>query len=88
MYQGFSKFNGSVKENVGVGDIQRSSSQPAIENAINLAGADVLVAGLPNGLRTKLDTSGFDSTAYPLFSGSSKTARHFHGLSGGEVGFH
>jgi hypothetical protein len=63
-------------------------SHAAIDKAINLAGAEAIVGSLPNGLKTKLDTSGFGSTTFPPFSnntGSSKTSRVHHGLSGGEV---
>lgn len=88
VFQGFSKFNSTVKENVGIGYVQKMGSDAAIDKAINLAGADTIVGSLPNGLRTKLDTSGFGSTTLPPFSnnsGSSKTTRIHHGLSGGEV---
>jgi len=85
VFQGFSKFNSTVKENIGVGYVQKMGSHAAIYKAINLAGAETIVSSLPNGLRTKLDTSG--STVFPPFSnnaGSSKTSRIHHGLSGGE----
>jgi ABC-type glutathione transport system ATPase component len=88
VFQGFSKFNSTVKENIGVGDVQKMRSNAAIGKAINLAGAETIVDSLPHGLRTKLDTSGFGSTALPPFcnnTGSSKTSRIHHGLSGGEV---
>jgi hypothetical protein len=88
VFQSFSKFNSTVKENIGVGDVQKMRSHAAIDKAINLAGAETIVDSLPNGLRTKLDTSGFGSTVLPPFSnntGSSKTSRIHHGLSGGEV---
>lgn len=88
VFQGFSKFNSTVKENVGIGYVQNMASGAAIDKAISLAGADTIVESLPNGLRTKLDTSGFGLTTLPPFSddtGSSKTTRIHHGLSGGEV---
>lgn len=88
VFQGFSKFNSTVKENIGVGYVQKMGSHAAIDKAINLAGAGHIVESLPHGLKTKLDTSGFGSSAFPPFSnntGSSKTSRSHHGLSGGEV---
>lgn len=88
VFQGFSKFNSTVKENIGVGYVQKMGSRAAIDKAVNLAGAETIIGSLPNGLRTKLDTSGFSSTTFPPFSnntGSLKTSRVHHGLSGGEV---
>lgn len=87
VFQGFSKFNSTVKENVGIGYVQKMESYAAIDKAISLAGAETIVESLPNGLRTKLDTSGFGSTLPPFSNnmGSSKTSRIHHGLSGGEV---
>jgi len=59
-------------------------SDAAIGKAINLAGAETIVDSLLM-VRTKLDTSGFDST--PLlhfqYTGSSKTS--LYTTSGGEV---
>jgi ABC-type multidrug transport system fused ATPase/permease subunit len=88
VFQGFSKFNSTVKENIGVGYVQEMGSRAAIDKAIHLAGAEAIVGSLPNGLKTKLDSSGFGSTNFPPFSsntGSSRTPRNHHGLSGGEV---
>lgn len=77
-----------MKENIGVGYVQKMSSHAAIEKAISLAGAETIVDSLPGGLRTKLDASGFGAMSFPPFSsntGSSKSSRVHHGLSGGEV---
>jgi ABC-type oligopeptide transport system ATPase subunit len=86
--QSFSKYSTTVKENVGIGFVKNLGSPKVIEKAVRLAGANSIVDSLPSGLRTKLDTSGFDSTAYPPFPDASKNqvrAHMHHGLSGGEV---
>ncbi|KII95926.1 hypothetical protein PLICRDRAFT_34876 [Plicaturopsis crispa FD-325 SS-3] len=86
VFQGFSKFNCTVKENVGIGYIPNLDSRYAVETAIQLGGATALVDSLPKGLRTKLDVTGFDSAAYLSYPGDSgsETYSHTHGLSGGE----
>ncbi|KAH7931357.1 P-loop containing nucleoside triphosphate hydrolase protein [Leucogyrophana mollusca] len=87
VFQGFSKFNSTVRENVGLGFVQKLGSQTAIEHAMHLGGADTFVHSLPNGLKTKLDISGFDSMPYPSVSGATAhgpSSRIHHGLSGGE----
>jgi len=78
VFQGFSKFDSTVQENVGVGYIDQVKSSVAIQNAIQLAGAKPIIDSLPHGLRTKLDTAGFDSP-FP----DTPSYIH-HGLSGGE----
>ncbi|KAJ7283483.1 P-loop containing nucleoside triphosphate hydrolase protein [Mycena rebaudengoi] len=80
VFQGFSKFNTTVRENVGLGRVEKLRSQASIERAIHLAEADNVVSSLPHGLRTILETPGFESMSY---SGSNSSSRH-HGLSGGE----
>jgi ABC-type multidrug transport system fused ATPase/permease subunit len=87
VFQDFSKLNSSVRENVGVGYVQKLQSHAAVSRAIHLGGADTFVDTLPNGLRTKLDSSGFDAMppAYPGTPGCGFSARQHHGLSGGEV---
>ncbi|PFH52604.1 hypothetical protein AMATHDRAFT_74081 [Amanita thiersii Skay4041] len=81
VFQGFSKFNSTVQKNVGLGNIENLGNRPAIEQAVQLAEADALIASLPKGLQTKLQTPGFESISYP---GSNFTTPHLHGLSGGE----
>lgn len=83
VFQGFSKFNSSVKENVGLGHVEQMRQRSAIEKAIHLAEADAIVASLPNGIRTILETPGFESVSYPGMSNPSSSPHH--GLSGGEV---
>lgn len=72
---------------MGVGYVQKLQSQAAVSRAIHLGGADTFVDTLPNGLRTKLDSSGFDAVApaYPGTPGCGMSSRQHHGLSGGEV---
>ncbi|KAH7916818.1 P-loop containing nucleoside triphosphate hydrolase protein [Hygrophoropsis aurantiaca] len=87
VFQGFSKFNSTVRENIGLGFVQKLGSQAAIEHAMRLGGADAFVHALPNGLKTKLDISGFDAMPYPSVSGPTAhgfSSRLHHGLSGGE----
>jgi ABC-type multidrug transport system fused ATPase/permease subunit len=83
VFQGFSKFSTTVKENVGLGNVEKISYKPAIENAIHLAEADTIVESLPNGLKTMLETPGFESFSYAGSSMPELSQRH--GLSGGEV---
>ncbi|KAH8106134.1 P-loop containing nucleoside triphosphate hydrolase protein [Cristinia sonorae] len=96
VFQGFSKFNASVKENIGVGYVPDIGHHAAIERAADLAGAAGIVCSLPKGLKTTLD-SGFDpttATAAPGATGPINTGSHDgcggyhprtrHGLSGGE----
>lgn len=84
VFQGFSKFNSTVKENVGVGYAAKMESRAAIDNAIDLAGATPIVESLPKGLKTKLDSTGFGS-GLPPFNAAGNTKTEHHGLSGGEV---
>lgn len=82
VFQGFSKFNSSVKENVGLGNADKMGYRPAIDAAVHLAEASNLVASLPDGLKTQLESPGFESISYPGYiCGHAQR----HGLSGGEV---
>lgn len=80
VFQNFSKFNFSAKKNVGLGNVDKLESCHAIEKAIHLAEANAIIDSLPHGLRTILDTPGFESVSYP---GMPNSSRHY-GLSGGE----
>ncbi|KAG2013349.1 ATP-binding cassette transporter [Coprinopsis cinerea AmutBmut pab1-1] len=87
VFQGFSKFNSTVKENVGLGNVDKLRYKPAIEAAIHLAEADTLVESLPNGLKTLLEAPGFESVSYPGAPGygfGDMMGPQRHGLSGGE----
>jgi ABC-type multidrug transport system fused ATPase/permease subunit len=86
VFQGFSKFSSTVKENVGLGNVEKIGYRPAIETAIHLAEADTLVESLPNGITTMLETPGFEAVSYPGMEGFDSYTRR-HGLSGGEVPF-
>ncbi|KIK08482.1 hypothetical protein K443DRAFT_672501 [Laccaria amethystina LaAM-08-1] len=81
VFQGFSKFNSSVKENVGLGNVDKMGYRPAINAAVHLAEADNLMASLPDGLKTQLESPGFESISYPGYA-CGHVQRH--GLSGGE----
>ncbi|KAF8974685.1 P-loop containing nucleoside triphosphate hydrolase protein [Flammula alnicola] len=83
VFQGFSKFSTTVKENVGLGNVEKIGYRPAIETAIHLAEADTLVESLPNGLKTMLETPGFESFSYPGSMDYHHSSQR-HGLSGGE----
>ncbi|KAG5653086.1 hypothetical protein H0H81_002385 [Sphagnurus paluster] len=82
VFQGFSKFNATVRENVGLGHVMRLAEDAAVAKAVHLAEADSVVQSLPHGLRTKLETPGFDCISYPGM-GRRQQSPH-HGLSGGE----
>ena len=86
VFQGFSKFSSTVKENVGLGNVEKIGYRPAIETAIHLAEADTLVESLPNGIKTMLETPGFEAVSYPGMEDFDSYPRR-HGLSGGEVPF-
>lgn len=85
VFQGFSKFNSTVKENVGLGNIEKIKYKPAIQRALHLAEADTLVESLPDGVKTMLEAPGFESVSYPGCMGFEfGNAPQKHGLSGGE----
>lgn len=87
VFQGFSKYSSTVRENVGLGFVQNMQSPAAIEHAMRLGGSDAFVGALPNGMKTKLDASGFEFMPYSPASSSchGMSSRFQHGLSGGEV---
>ncbi|KAG6833842.1 hypothetical protein H0H87_011776 [Tephrocybe sp. NHM501043] len=82
VFQGFSKFNATVRENVGLGYVEHLSKDKAVSRAVHLALADEVVASLPEGLRTTLHNPGFERISYP----GMNYRRHspHSGLSGGE----
>jgi ABC-type multidrug transport system fused ATPase/permease subunit len=84
VFQGFSRFSTTVKENVGLGNVEKITYKPAVETAVRLAEADTLVKSLPDGLKTLLEPPGYESFSYPGMMGYGDTAQR-HGLSGGEV---
>lgn len=86
VFQGFSRFEASVKENVGVGFFPEMRSSCAVNTAVDLGGAEHVVAALPHGLKTHLATSGTPQANAVLPQGAyGCPGRSRHGLSGGEV---
>ncbi|PPQ92350.1 hypothetical protein CVT25_008700 [Psilocybe cyanescens] len=83
VFQGFSKFSSTLKENVGLGNIEKIGYVPAIQAAIHLAEADKFVESLPHGLKTMLATPGFESMSYPGLMNFGESSKR-HDLSGGE----
>ncbi|KAJ3990302.1 P-loop containing nucleoside triphosphate hydrolase protein [Lentinula detonsa] len=79
--QGFSRFNSTLRENVGVGSVVNMDSKDIIENAVNLARADGIIKTLPQGLQTILESPAFEPVSYV---GCVPTASQGHGLSMGE----
>jgi ATP-binding cassette subfamily B protein len=67
-FQDFARFNLPAVETIGVADLPRVGDERAALDALSRAGADDLVAQLPNGLATEVGST---------FTGS-------HGLSGGQ----
>lgn len=54
VFQDFARLQFQIRENVGVGDLERLDDTPAIESAITRAGADSVVASLPDRLQAQL----------------------------------
>jgi ABC-type multidrug transport system fused ATPase/permease subunit len=76
VFQEFSQFNASLRENVGVGRIEHMNSDLAIREALIAGGGRRLLDELPDGLESILD-DGFSFS----FGGSDDRCS----LSGGEV---
>lgn len=51
----FAKYNYTVKENVGTGNIQRQDDIPLLQEALRKGGADAVVRRLPRGLDEELN---------------------------------
>jgi ATP-binding cassette subfamily B protein len=68
MFQDYAAYQVSAGENIGVGNVDHADDQPAIATAAERAGADDVIAGLPEG---------YDTTLGKQFEGG-------HQLSGGE----
>ncbi|THH13893.1 hypothetical protein EW146_g6379 [Bondarzewia mesenterica] len=92
VFQNFSKYNGTVTENIGIGFVQDITCPSALKRAVKLAESERIVDSLPQGADTRLDALGFDSLIYPPLGGmpvptGAKSERPVwvpHGLSGGE----
>lgn len=89
VFQSFSKHNGTAKENIGVGYVNDMESATAVKEAVGLARANHIIDSLPDGLNTKLDTSGFYNSSFlptTLVGGAGERPSYVHhGMSGGEV---
>ncbi|KAJ7638523.1 P-loop containing nucleoside triphosphate hydrolase protein [Roridomyces roridus] len=77
VFQDFSKFDATMRENVGFGLVEKMRSRSAVESAIRFGAADKVVEALPKGLQTTLSSG--ESMSYPGCPSSRQ-----HGLSGGE----
>jgi ABC-type multidrug transport system fused ATPase/permease subunit len=82
--QNFSKWNSTVHENVGLGQIEWIEDPSKVGQALKLAEAETVVASLPSGVRTVLEPPGFEGLVYPGSMNARYPSLH-HGLSGGEV---
>jgi ABC-type multidrug transport system, ATPase and permease components len=61
-FQDFARFELLARETVGVGDLSRIESEPAVAAALTRAAATDVVASLPDGMSTRLGTT-FDEGA-------------------------
>lgn len=93
VFQNFSRYNTTLRENVGVGQIDLLDKDTSLREALR-AGGGARLLNLPNGLDTNLEYSGFDFSfpspfpPDPLgFGGVGSTASDRCALSGGEVGY-
>jgi len=83
--QGFSKFESSLRENVGIGYIPQVRSGDAVAKAVSLAGASNILCSLPDGMKTILDSaSELSPSLNEAFDHPGCLRYHRHGLSGGE----
>ncbi|KAF9569405.1 P-loop containing nucleoside triphosphate hydrolase protein [Agrocybe pediades] len=80
VFQSFSKFTGSVRKNVGLGNVDKMKEEDEVLWAIKQAEAEEIVKNLPFGLKTRLQTPGFEMLPVDHYSESYRR----HGLSGGE----
>lgn len=60
IFQDFARFALTLRESIGVGDVERITEQEAVAQAAARAGADVIVSGLPDG---------YDTVLSPAFGG-------------------
>lgn len=77
VFQEFSQFNASLRENVGVGRIEHMHSDLAIHEALVAGGGSKLLGELPNGIESILD----DGYSFSFGGNDDRCS-----LSGGEVG--
>lgn len=93
VFQNFSRYNTTLRENVGVGQIDLLEKDPCLRDALR-AGGGARLLNLPSGLDTNLEYSGFDfsfPSPFPLdplgFGGVGSTVPDRCALSGGEVSY-
>jgi ATP-binding cassette subfamily B protein len=56
IFQDFSKFPASLRENIGVGNLWKMDSKSALLKAVEDSGVQTFLHQLPNGLDTNLST--------------------------------
>lgn len=54
VFQDYARYNLSVRENIGFGDVDRAADAPQLARAARLAGASELIGRLPDGMETML----------------------------------
>lgn len=79
IFQQFSRYTGTVIDNVGVGRVEdmpsgADAADEAIRKAIKLAEGDAVVASLPRGLNTVLDAVWYDAVGLASSQGSGSHA--------------
>ncbi|KAF7794519.1 hypothetical protein EIP86_005653 [Pleurotus ostreatoroseus] len=83
VFQGFARFEGSLRLNVGVGYVPDMRAPASVEKAVRLAGAAGVVGALPCGMKTVLD-AGAGAFGEAGCAGAGAGERRQVGLSGGE----
>jgi ABC-type transport system involved in cytochrome bd biosynthesis fused ATPase/permease subunit len=93
VFQNFSRYNTTLRANVGVGQIELLDKDTCLHDALR-AGGGARLLNLPNGLDTNLEYSGFDFSfpspfpPDPLgFGGVGSMVPDRCALSGGEVSY-
>lgn len=101
IFQQFSRYVGTVKDNVGVGRVEDmrtddGSANGPVRRAIRLAEGEAVIQALPRGLETVLDAISFEAMGASASQASGSGYGGMgtmggdsdwlpHGLSGGEV---
>lgn len=87
VFQNFSRFNASLRENVGIGCIDEIDSDLALKEALQAGGGNLLLDSLPDGLESTLEYAGYDYGSngdYSMGMGFGGMSER-RSLSGGEV---
>lgn len=88
VFQLFSRFNASLRENVGVGSVEEIESDLALKEALQAGGGYKLLENLPDGLESILEFSeyGYGSSGQEFgFGRAFGDGLVRRSLSGGEV---